>query len=255
MRSSRCWPSRAERHPARRQHGDQRPHRDLFPQRPRRLRGGGRRRGRIPARPFRGRRRRSGARAARPGAGGSRAFHRGRAAVRRRPDRARADHARRADAGDGRGRPASSPTKRCAGAPGFFQFRRTEELSLLARDAALQINVDRMLLEGYRRVDEWRIIEREISNFDEVFVRNDDKIARYAARHVHARRARRAGTDRRPAVGARRRPQAAHGIVRRVEDVLPPAPRAPDPPPRPAHRLALTAPARRAGVLACPHGG
>ena len=59
---------------------------------------------------------------------------------------------------------------------GFFQFRRTEELSLLARDAALQINVDRMLLEGYRRVDEWRIIEREISNFDEVFVRNDDKI-------------------------------------------------------------------------------
>jgi DNA-binding response OmpR family regulator len=59
---------------------------------------------------------------------------------------------------------------------GFFQFRRTEELSLLARDAALQINVDRMLLEGYRRVDEWRIIEREISNFDEVFVRNDHKI-------------------------------------------------------------------------------
>jgi CheY-like chemotaxis protein len=60
---------------------------------------------------------------------------------------------------------------------GFFQFRRTEELSLLARDAALQINVDRMLLEGYRRVDEWRIIEREISDFDEVFVRNDYKIA------------------------------------------------------------------------------
>jgi hypothetical protein len=59
---------------------------------------------------------------------------------------------------------------------GFFQFRRTEETSLLARDAALQINVDRMLLEGYRRVDEWRIIEREISNFDEVFVRNDHKI-------------------------------------------------------------------------------
>jgi len=59
---------------------------------------------------------------------------------------------------------------------GFFQFRRTEELSLLARDAALQINVDRMLLEGFRRVDEWRIIEREISDFDEVFVRNDYKI-------------------------------------------------------------------------------
>ena len=73
-----------ERHPAGRQHGDQRPHRDLFPRRPCRLRGGGGRRRRILARPFRGRRRRSGARAARPGAGRSRAFHRGGAAVRRR---------------------------------------------------------------------------------------------------------------------------------------------------------------------------
>jgi CheY-like chemotaxis protein len=60
---------------------------------------------------------------------------------------------------------------------GFFQFRRTDDLPLLARDAALQLNVDRMLLEGYRRVDEWRIIEREIASFDDVFVRNDDKIA------------------------------------------------------------------------------
>ena len=39
------------------------------------------------------------------------------AAVRRRPDRARAAHARGADAGDGRGRPASWPTRRCAGGP------------------------------------------------------------------------------------------------------------------------------------------
>jgi len=60
---------------------------------------------------------------------------------------------------------------------GFFQFRRTTELPPLAREAALQINVDRMLLEGYRRVDEWRVIEREISSFDEVFIRNEDKIA------------------------------------------------------------------------------
>ena len=44
----------------------------------------------------------------------------------------------------------------------FFQFRRTGELPPLAREAALQLNVDRMLLEGYRRVDEWRVIEREI---------------------------------------------------------------------------------------------
>jgi CheY-like chemotaxis protein len=60
---------------------------------------------------------------------------------------------------------------------GFFQFRPAAELPPLAREAGLQLNVDRMLLEGYRRVDEWRIIEREISSFDEVFVRNEDKIA------------------------------------------------------------------------------
>lgn len=60
---------------------------------------------------------------------------------------------------------------------GFFQFRRTAELPPHARAAALQINVDRMLLEGYRRVDEWRVIEREIPSFDDVFIRNEDKIA------------------------------------------------------------------------------
>jgi CheY-like chemotaxis protein len=60
---------------------------------------------------------------------------------------------------------------------GFFQFRRTAELPPLAGEAGLQLNVDRMLLEGYRRVDEWRVIEREISSFDEVFVRNEEKIA------------------------------------------------------------------------------
>ena len=60
---------------------------------------------------------------------------------------------------------------------GFFQFRLTDKLPPLAREAALQLNVDRMLLEGYRRVDEWRVIEREIASFDEVFVRDDDKIA------------------------------------------------------------------------------
>lgn len=59
---------------------------------------------------------------------------------------------------------------------GFFQFRRTDDLPPVARQAALALNVDRMLLEGYRRVDEWRVIEREIASFDEVFVRNEDKV-------------------------------------------------------------------------------
>jgi DNA-binding response OmpR family regulator len=60
---------------------------------------------------------------------------------------------------------------------GLFELRVTAELPPRAREAALQINVDRMLLEGYRRVDEWRVIEREISSFDQVFVRDDPKIA------------------------------------------------------------------------------
>jgi DNA-binding response OmpR family regulator len=59
---------------------------------------------------------------------------------------------------------------------GFFQFRLTEALPALAREAGLGLNVDRVLLEGYRRVDEWRVIEREVASFDEVFVRDDDKI-------------------------------------------------------------------------------
>jgi CheY-like chemotaxis protein len=59
---------------------------------------------------------------------------------------------------------------------GFFHFRREAEQSPAARDAALQIQVDRMLLEGFRRIDEWRVIEREIATFDEVFVRNEPRV-------------------------------------------------------------------------------
>jgi DNA-binding response OmpR family regulator len=62
---------------------------------------------------------------------------------------------------------------------GFFQLSREAEgtLAELARDAALAINVDRLLLEGFRRVDEWRVIERVVDSFDRVFVRNETKIA------------------------------------------------------------------------------
>ena len=62
---------------------------------------------------------------------------------------------------------------------GLFQFRRTTaaELPDLARRAALEISVDRLLLEGFRRVDEWRVIESEIDSFAEIFVRDEHKIA------------------------------------------------------------------------------
>ena len=65
---------------------------------------------------------------------------------------------------------------------GFFQLKRATDaddaasLVTLARGAALAINVDRLLLEGYRRVDEWRVIERVVDSFDRVFVRDESKI-------------------------------------------------------------------------------
>lgn len=59
---------------------------------------------------------------------------------------------------------------------GFFQLRRTRELPALAQQAALGLDVDQLLLEGYRRVDEWRVIEGEIGGFEDVFVRNDANI-------------------------------------------------------------------------------
>jgi DNA-binding response OmpR family regulator len=65
---------------------------------------------------------------------------------------------------------------------GFFQFKRATDaddaaaLVSLARGAALAINVDRLLLEGYRRVDEWRVIESVVDTFDRVFVRDEPKI-------------------------------------------------------------------------------
>jgi CheY-like chemotaxis protein len=65
---------------------------------------------------------------------------------------------------------------------GFFQLRKTGDaeadgtLLELAHGAALGINVDRLLLEGFRRVDEWRVIERVVDNFDRVFVRDENKI-------------------------------------------------------------------------------
>ena len=65
---------------------------------------------------------------------------------------------------------------------GQFAFRSlpAESFPALARDAALGISVDSLLLEGFRRVDEWRVIEREIGDFDLVFVPNESRIAEVA---------------------------------------------------------------------------
>ncbi len=62
---------------------------------------------------------------------------------------------------------------------GRFQFHVLAELPPLARDAALALPVDGLVMEGLRRVDEWRLIEREVGDFDSVFVRNDDRVAAF----------------------------------------------------------------------------
>jgi DNA-binding response OmpR family regulator len=61
----------------------------------------------------------------------------------------------------------------------FGRFRFTSSLDLPATvvDAALGIDVEAILMEGYRRVDEWHLIERAIDNFDLVFLRNEDAVA------------------------------------------------------------------------------
>lgn len=59
---------------------------------------------------------------------------------------------------------------------GSFHFRRSKTLPEIVEEAALGMSVDTLLLEGFRRVNEWRLIERDIRNFDLVFVRDEDRI-------------------------------------------------------------------------------
>jgi CheY-like chemotaxis protein len=60
---------------------------------------------------------------------------------------------------------------------GRFRFAAGLELPASAIDAALALDVEAVLMEGYRRVDEWHLIERAIDNFDVVFLRNEDSVA------------------------------------------------------------------------------
>jgi len=60
---------------------------------------------------------------------------------------------------------------------GAFEFQSTRDLPQRAVDAALGLDVEGILMEGFRRVDEWHLIERQIDNFDLVFLRNEDAVA------------------------------------------------------------------------------
>ena len=61
---------------------------------------------------------------------------------------------------------------------GKFSFRASKEASAVAEEASLGLEVDVILMEGFRRVDEWHLIEREIDNFDQVYLRNEDAVGR-----------------------------------------------------------------------------
>jgi DNA-binding response OmpR family regulator len=60
---------------------------------------------------------------------------------------------------------------------GRFRFAAGIELPPNVIDAALALDVEAVLMEGYRRVDEWHLIEHAIDNFDIVFLRNEDSVA------------------------------------------------------------------------------
>ncbi len=60
---------------------------------------------------------------------------------------------------------------------GTFRFAAGHEPSPLAVEAALELDVEAILMEGFRRVDEWHLIERAIDDFDLVFLRNEDAVA------------------------------------------------------------------------------
>jgi hypothetical protein len=59
---------------------------------------------------------------------------------------------------------------------GRFAFVATRELPPLAIDAGLALDIDGILMEGVRRVDEWHLIEREVDDFDMVFLRNEEAV-------------------------------------------------------------------------------
>ena len=60
---------------------------------------------------------------------------------------------------------------------GACRFTRTRDLPPAAVDAMLALDVEGILMEGFRRVDEWHLIEREVDDFETVFLRNEDAVA------------------------------------------------------------------------------
>ncbi|NOZ85460.1 MAG: DUF4388 domain-containing protein [Deltaproteobacteria bacterium] len=59
---------------------------------------------------------------------------------------------------------------------GFFFFRAGEKPPKETAELKLSLRVDTLLMEGFRRVDEWRLIQKEIRKFDQVFEKDEGRI-------------------------------------------------------------------------------
>ncbi len=57
---------------------------------------------------------------------------------------------------------------------GEFAFYLSEKLPIQAREAGMDLSIDSVLMEGFRRVDEWGTIEKEIRDFDMVLAPSRD---------------------------------------------------------------------------------
>ncbi|MBK9030622.1 MAG: response regulator [Myxococcales bacterium] len=60
---------------------------------------------------------------------------------------------------------------------GTFAFVAGSDAPAPVVEAALELDVEALLMEGFRRVDEWHLIERAIDDFELVFLRNEDAVA------------------------------------------------------------------------------
>ncbi len=60
---------------------------------------------------------------------------------------------------------------------GRFRFAAGSPPPPSVVEARLELDVQAILMEGFRRVDEWHLIEREIADFELVFLRNEDAVA------------------------------------------------------------------------------
>ncbi len=59
-----------------------------------------------------------------------------------------------------------------------YSFEATDDVPALAREVFLSADVEAILLEAGRRVDEWYLIERDVGNLDFVFLRDEETVAR-----------------------------------------------------------------------------